>query len=241
MTRTQTSAFSAGLLDPGHVAEPAREGEIAVDLDLRIGHRPRDRTVPGVEPGLHRRAVRAEMLQRRIEIIGHDVFGEMLHREIGDLAEQRVGAVAENAEDRRPDRRHPWRRSRVPHARRACRRLCDQPASMPASMFAEKSVKPTALAFTVTLVLRPTSWNVTVLARFEHALAVRHVNERREHNSRVRHDLVEHTAHRVHGAVGALHVDQDLAAGTRIGLGSRIGPAVRTPPRGEMLRVRSTC
>src|SRR2546430_448840 len=49
----------AVLLGSGHVAKPAREGEIAVDLDMRVGHRPGNWPVPGVEPRLHRFTIRA--------------------------------------------------------------------------------------------------------------------------------------------------------------------------------------
>src|SRR3954451_70927 len=158
----------------------------------------------------------------------------MLHGEGDDLAEQRIGAVTEDAADRGLILGIPG----AGLARAVHRELVEtlRPAGLHAGEHARRKVREAGsirmhrhFRFAALILERHG------VARFEYARAVRHVDERREYDALMWHDFVKDAAHRMQASVGYLHMDQELAAGARLSLGFRIGPAVRPPPGGEML------
>ena len=177
------------------------------------------------------------MLQRRREIVGHQIVGEMFHREIDDLAEQRVGAVAEDRADRLLIVRILRAASRAPHGRRACRgSATSRPPCRRASARRSRR-KPSACACTVTFVPPRCSSNVTVLwpssMRLPSGRSTNDVNTMRSCG------LISWKIPPIgcDVAVRRAHVNEDLAARPRVRLAHRIGEAVRSPPCGEMLCV----
>jgi hypothetical protein len=107
---------------------------------------------------------------------------------------------------------------------------------MPASICGAIGTRPTAYAFTVSVVLRSFSANVTAVS-FEQMIAVVVSRYVAEDEALGRNDLPKLIFHRIVPAVGPAHHDAQLTSDSHVKLADRIGKTTRTEPLRHRFRI----